>query len=78
MSTATMARTITGRHPITGEAIPVTLAADETVIGYGPDGTPLVQTADLRFGSTFGVRYLCRGRAYDDREAFDPLGTLAW
>jgi len=73
-ATMTATRTITGRHPVTGEAIPVTLAWDEWVVGYHLDGTPLVRRATGRPGSTFAVSYVCDALPYSDIEAFDPLG----
>ena len=73
-ATLTDARTITGRHPVTGEPIPVTLADDETVVGWSPDETPLVIHASGKPGGTFGVVYLIDPMPYDDLEAFDPLG----
>lgn len=75
MTTATASRTITGMHPITKDPITVTLADDEEVVGECPDGMPLVQTRDRRFGSTFGVAYLVPDLPYDDLEAFDPRGV---
>ena len=51
---------------------PITLAHDETLVGYAPDGRPLVRTASGRAGLTFGVTYICDVGGYDDREAFDP------
>ena len=77
-ATVTTARTITGRHPVTGEAIPVVLADGEAVVGVSRDGLPLVRRADGAFGGTFGVAYLCDGPRYDDAEAFDPAGIGAF
>ena len=71
-ATVTTARTITGRHPITGESFPVELAAGETVVGVSRDGLPLVRRADGAFGGTFGVAYLVDAGPYDPTEAFDP------
>jgi hypothetical protein len=56
----------------------IALAADETLIGYAPDGRPLVRTKSGKAGLTFGVTYICDPVAYDDAEAFDPLGLGAW
>lgn len=74
MSITITERTITGRHPVTGEAIPVTLADDEDVIGTAANGAPLVIHASGKPGGTFGVVYLIDPMPYDDLEAFDPLG----
>lgn len=74
MSTTTTERTITGRHPRTGEPIPVTLADDEDVVGHAENGMPLVVRTNGKAGGTFGVTYLIDDIPYDDREAFDPLG----
>lgn len=73
-ATLTDARTITGRHPVTGAPIPVTLAEDEDVIGAATNGAPLVSRTNGLAGGTFGVVYLIDSMPYDDREAFDPLG----
>lgn len=73
-ATLTDVRTITGRHPVTGEPIPVTLADDEDVIGTAANGAPLVSRTNGKAGGTFGVVYLCDALPYDDLEAFDPLG----
>ena len=73
-ATLTDARTITGRHPVTGEPIPVTLADDETVVGWSPDETPMVRHETGKAGGTFGVLYVCDKLPYSDLEAFDPLG----
>jgi len=74
-ATLTDARTITGRHPVTGAPIPVTLADDEDVIGTAANGAPLVSRTNGMPGGTFGVVYLIDDNiAYSDLEAFDPLG----
>lgn len=78
MSETTATRTITGRDPRTGDPMPVTLAANETVIGALANGTPLVRRADGAFGGTFGVAYACDGPARSDLEWFDPLGLGAF
>ena len=53
----------------------IILAHDEQVVGYAPDGRPLVRTVSGRAGLTFGVTYLLDALDYDDREAFDPFPT---
>lgn len=73
-ATMTATRIITGRHPVTGEPIPVTLADDEDVVGVHLNGMPLVARTNGQAGGTFGVVYLCYELPYSDIEAFDPLG----
>jgi hypothetical protein len=57
---------------------PITLAADEWIVGYDETGRPLVRTTSGRAGLTFGVSYVCDEIPYDDAEAFDPLGLGRW
>ena len=75
MSTTITERTITGRHPVTGEPIPVTLADDEDVVGIHTNGMPLVSRTNGQAGGTFGVTYLIDKIPYDQTESFDPLGV---
>jgi hypothetical protein len=51
---------------------PITLAPDETLLGYDQTGRPVVRTASGRAGLTYGVTYLLDAVPYDDREAFTP------
>ena len=50
------------------------LGPDETVVG-SRDGRPLVRHKSGRAGTVYGAIYLIDAPGYDDREAFDPLGT---
>lgn len=55
----------------------VGLAADETLLGFAPDGTPIVCHASGKLGLKVGVIYVGDEIPYDDTEAFDPLGQGA-
>lgn len=47
---------------------PITLAADERIVGYDDTGRPLVRTASGHAGLTCGVTYVCDGPGYCDLE----------